>query len=144
MTPKTSPFVVVPDPERAFLAVFKSLTSVQLVTFQVSTFATTPGAALPPAPNAAVCVPKPAKSVLAVFKSFISVQDDPFQDSVTANLPGGKVTGVKPPKLNAEVLSTPAFPVLPCLAVFKSATSVQFDPFQVSVFAIVVVEVRPP
>ena len=65
---------------------FKSLTSVQLVPFQVSVAPVGPGK--PPKAKAAVWVPAAANRYLAVFKSLTSVQLVPFQDSV-APVPGG-------------------------------------------------------
>jgi hypothetical protein len=56
------------------LAVFKSLTSVQLVPFQLSVFAILEPGNSPAEANADVCVPEPPKLTLPVFKSLTSVQ----------------------------------------------------------------------
>ena len=65
--------MLVPAPAKLFIAVFKSLTSVQLVPFQVSVTVLVDGD--PPKANAAVLVaPAAPNSCLAVFKSLTSVQ----------------------------------------------------------------------
>ena len=67
-------------------------------------------------------------------------QLDPFQDSVCDKKGFGG--GPYPPKLNADVLSAPELPLV-ATRTFKSATSVQAEPFQLSVTASCVV-VCPP
>ena len=62
--------MLVPAPAKLVLPVFKSLTSVQLVPFQVSVNALEG----PPKAKAAVLVPTPANFVLPVFKGFTAVQ----------------------------------------------------------------------
>ena len=77
---------------------FKSLTSVQLVPFQLSLAAclTSIGEPpFPPIPKAAVVVPAPPINLLAKFKSLTSVQLVPFHNSVAAELPGDP----KPPPI---------------------------------------------
>jgi hypothetical protein len=56
LPPKANAAVLVPQPDNAYLAVFKSFNSVQLVPFQDSLFATfpVPGVEKPPNTNAAV------------------------------------------------------------------------------------------
>jgi hypothetical protein len=56
---------------------------VQLVPFQDSVAALSPGSC-PPNAKAAVCIPAPPNSSLAVFKELTVVQLVPFQDSVAA------------------------------------------------------------
>ena len=99
--PKANPTVLVPAPPKPDLAIFKSFTSVQLVPFQVSVFATLVGT-LPPNAKAAVCIPSPAKLPLAVFKTLTAVQLVPFQDSVFA-IATGPGPEVFPPNANAAV-----------------------------------------
>ena len=72
--------VEVPKPVILFLAVFKSLTSVQLVPFHNSVKAFVGGS--PPAIKAAVEVPTPAAFCLPAFKSLTSAQLVPFHNSV--------------------------------------------------------------
>ena len=87
---------------------------------------------VPPAANALlVVVPELDPGfALAVDKSATSTQLAPFHSSVTAvNVAGG----MSPPKAKLAVLVPD--PLTPNLAVFKSPTSVQDDPFQVSVNA---------
>ena len=103
------------------------LTSVQLVPLYCSVFAVIPGFA-PPEDNADVDVPAPATPLVAVFKLLTSVQELPFQSSVFA-----VSLGADPAKAKASVfVPAVALPKL-SLPVFKSATSVQLDPFQDSV-----------
>jgi hypothetical protein len=93
--------VFVPAPAKAYLAVFKSFTSVQLVPFQDSVCCISYSRWLkyPPKAKAAVLVPAPpGNSDLAVFKSLTSVQLVPFQVSVFA-----AGLGVYPPKAKAAV-----------------------------------------
>ena len=76
--------LLVPAHPLLYLAVFKLLTSVQLVPFHDSVIASTGGSCLPPKANAEVAIPAPEISALAVFKSLTSVQLLPFHNSVTA------------------------------------------------------------
>ena len=73
----------------------------------------------------------PLTTILAVFKLFTSVQLDPSHNSVSF-FGLGEPGVISPPKPRAEVLLAPAAPI-PRLAKFKSATSVQLVPFQLSV-----------
>ena len=71
--PNAKADVVIPAPANALLALFKSLSSVQLVPFQDSVLAVS-GGENPPNANAAVCVPVPLRPVLPVVILFTSVQ----------------------------------------------------------------------
>ena len=71
--------------------------------------------------------PEPTIYVLLVFKSPVSVQDVPSQDSAAAPPPEEEL----PPNAKASVLVPK--PPIPPLPVFKLLTSVQLEPFQVSV-----------
>ena len=75
--PNANAAVVEPVPPNCPLAIFKSLTSTQLVPFHSSVFPVKVGVP-PPKPKAAVEVPPDPKPFLPVFKSFTSVQADPF------------------------------------------------------------------
>ena len=86
---------------------------------------------IPPATNAAAVLPLPLNCCLAVAKLAISVQLVPSQLSVS--LAKG---GLNPPTAKADVLLDPK-PAKAYLAVFKSATSDQAEPFQDSVIAVV-------
>ena len=66
-----------------------------------------------------------------MFKSPTSVHELPFHVS---DLPPAELDSY-PPTAKAAVLLTPA-PAKSLLAVFKLFTSVQLEPFQVSVFAV--------
>jgi hypothetical protein len=92
--------VLVPAPAPEYLAVPKSLTSVQLVPFQFSVLPVLGG--YPPKAKAAVLVtPAPLILLLAVFKSLTSVQLVPFHNSVSAvGVLGGPLY---PPKPKAAV-----------------------------------------
>ena len=71
--------MLVPAPPRLDLPVFKLLTSVQFVPFQVSVLLLITPLSPPKAKAAVLDVPAAAKAFLAVFKSFTSVQLVPFQ-----------------------------------------------------------------
>ena len=75
---------------------------------------------------------EPLNCLLPVFISFTSYHADPFHTSVFARRPGGSV----PPKAIAAVLVA-ADPVISFLALFISLTSVQDEPSQSSVAAVV-------
>ena len=75
--------------------------------------------------------------ILAVLRSATSLKLFPFQFSVSAVAAG---VGFSPPKTTASEYNPPA--PLSCLAVFKLFTSVQAEPFQLSVFT--VIEGPPP
>ena len=67
-----------------------------------------------------------------MLKSEVSTQETPFHNSVFAIKPGA------PPKTTASVYVPE--PAEEYLTVFKSLSSVQVDPFHVSVFPTAVVE----
>ena len=90
--------LLTPAPPLAYLAVFKSDTSVQFVPFQDSVIATAGSA---PQSNADVETPDPVSISLPVFKSLTSVQLLPSHNSVFVRL-------VTPPDTNAAVLSAAA------------------------------------
>ena len=90
-----------------------------------------PGGLAPPKPSAAGEVPADAIESLAAFKLLTSVQLEPFHNSVSVTQLGEAGGGSNPPKHKAAVLFAHVVAAL-YLALFKSATSVQELPFQVS------------
>ena len=120
------------------LAVFKSLTSVQLVPSQLSVLARLVDTC-PPNAKAEGYTPAPAKPYLAVFKSFNSVQEDPFQYSFFA-----VALGANPPKDYTAVLVELFVPPAILVAVFMSVVSVHAEPFHNSTFVTLAFEVFSP
>ena len=73
--------LVVPAAAVAYLAVFKSATSVHVLPFQFSALAALVVPVYPPKYIVAVCVPEPCVCPLEVLISVVSVQLEPSQDS---------------------------------------------------------------
>ena len=124
--PKTNPAVVIPEPPRPCLPVFKLAPVVQLVQ-SYSKFLLL--AEVPPTILAAVCNPKPIPYEKDVGIAVTAVHAEPLYSSTVSLLVGGEPEA--PPAATAAVV-VPA-PIIAYLPLFKFPPFVQEEPLYASV-----------